>query len=148
MSTAPPAYSKLSEEPKQDEPEIDTPDGEGLLSRDRPYPTQQIRFPSSQRYIPPSTFPTQTVTIATRPEKMSCGYLCLLIYVAIPATFCCPIGFVALVFFQYALNEHRNGRRNNCTALTISFIVATLGNVMFVITLVVTVVVCTNIRNN
>ena len=144
MSTAPPAYSKLSEEPKQDEPEIDTPDGEGLLSRDRPYPTQQIRFPPSQRYIPPSTFPTQTVTIATRHEKIPCGYLCLLIYIAIPATLCCPIGFVALVFFKYALNEHRNGRRNNCTALTISFIVATLGNVVSVIIIAIPTIVVTS----
>ena len=77
------AYSKLSEEPKQDEPEIDTPDGEELLSRDRPYPSQQIRFPSSLRYIPPSTFPTQTVTIPTGHEKKSGSYICLIIFISI-----------------------------------------------------------------
>ena len=50
MSTAPPAYPKLAEEPKQDEPEIDTPEGEGLLSQDRPYPPSAILVPSI--YIP------------------------------------------------------------------------------------------------
>ena len=146
MTTASPAYSKLSEEPKQDEPEIDTPDGEELLSRDRPYPSQQIRFPPSQRYIPPSTFPTQTVAIATRHEKIPCGYLCLLIYVVVSVFFCIPIGFVAVVLFNNALTEHRNGRRNNCTAL-ISFMVATSAIVMSVIISVIILVVGNSIQS-
>ena len=136
MSAASPAYSKLSEEPKQDEPEIDTPDGEELPSRDRPYLSQQIRSP--QRYIPPSTFPTQTVTIATGHEKISCGYSCLMIYVVVSVLFCLPIGIVAILFLINAQTEHRNGRRNDCSAV-ISFIVATSAIVTSVIIVVISV---------
>ena len=147
MSTAPPAYSELPEEPKQelqDEPEIDTPDGEGLLSRDRPYPPSQFRFPSSQRYTPPSTFPTQTVTVVTTREKIPCGYLCLLVYLAFSVFFCCPIGYVAVLLFKYALNEHRNGRRNNCNVLTTSFVVATVAIVLGIIIIALPTIIVSN----
>lgn len=139
MSTAPPAYPKLAEEPKQDEPEIDTPEREGLLSQDIPYPPPQF-------WSLPSTFPTHTVTMATRQDSIPCSYRCLFVYVALSVFICCPIGYIAGLFFRYALHEHRNGRHNNHIALTISFIVATVALVSAI--LIVTIPVIVVFANN